>query len=370
MNNIQKESTTFNDSTFDYLILGAGLAGLTLGIELLKSNANVCIIDIANPGSGASGAPAGLMNPATSQKARMPKDAIECVKAFNSMVAFVLKGRKSDVVISQKVLRPAIDEQLKHNFTESIDSGDWPINWIEWIDNNQVSEFVDIKNFGGMLLHIAKGIDFRAWIQALDYKFQEMNGSRFYQCSYKYRAMSEGFQINSNLGNFTTKVIIDCTGSDMTNKSNYKMAFVKGQTRVVSRPDSLILPTAISSYGYVLADNSRVIIGSTYEHKYETTQPTEKHDDQILKKSHIINGFNPKKDDITERWSGIRVSTPDRIPAIGPSETDPNLYLYFGLGSKGLFYSSYLSKILANHLITGTQIPSRFLASRFINKKG
>ena len=366
MNKFQKESTTFNDSSFDYLILGAGLAGLTLAIELLKSGTKVCIIDIDRPGSGASGAPAGLMNPATSQKARMPKDAIECIKAFEEMLDFVLGNNNSDVILSRKVLRPAVDEKLKENFVNSVLADQWPDDWIEWLENTRVSKLVDIQSYGGMLLHVAKGIDFRAWIRALDVKIDEMNGVRYYQCSYSIKSSSQGYQISTNYGDLSSKVIIDCTGSDLTNKTEYKFALVKGQTRVVSRPESLNLPVAISSYGYVLTDNLRVIIGSTYEHKFESILPTEKHDDQILKKSYLIQGFQPEKDQITERWSGIRVSTPDRVPAIGPSTNDKNLYLYFGLGSKGLFYSAYLSKVLANHLIHGDKVPPRFLPSRFL----
>ena len=366
MNNFQLKSTTFNDSTYDYLILGAGLAGLTLAIELLKSGAKVCIIDINQPGSGASGAPAGLMNPATSQKAKMPKDAIECIKAFDELLNFVLGDNKSEVVISQKVLRPAVDNQLKSNFVDSVNSGQWPDNWIEWLDSDQISRIVDIQSLGGILLHVAKGIDFRAWNQALDSKICEMNGTRLYQCSYTLNSTSSGYQIQIYDRVVTSKVVIDCTGSDMTNKSDYKMTLVKGQTRVVNRPESFNLTHAISSYGYVLSDNLRVIIGSTYEHKYDTILPTEKHDDQILKKAHLIEDFHPEKEQITERWSGIRVSTPDRVPAIGPSSTDPNFYVYFGLGSKGLFYSAFLSKILSDHLISGKQIPSRFLPNRFL----
>jgi glycine oxidase len=366
MNNIQIESTTFNDSTFDYLILGAGLAGLTLAIELLKSGAKVCLIDINKPGAGASGAPAGLMNPATSQKARMPNDAIECIKAFDELLDFVLDDNKSEVVISQKVLRPAVDNQLENNFADSVNSGQWPSNWIEWLDSNQISKIVDIQSFGGILLHIAKGINFRTWIQALDSKIRQMKGTRIYGSSYTLSSISNGYQITTKNRVFSSKVIIDCTGSDLTYKSNYKMALVKGQTRVVNRPESLNLPLAISSYGYVLSDQFRVVIGSTYEHKYDTLLSTEKHDNHILKKAHIIEGFHPGKEQISERWSGIRVSTPDRIPAIGPSESDPNLFLYFGLGSKGLFYSAYLSKVLANHLIHGSQIPSRYLPGRFL----
>lgn len=366
MNNIQIKSTTFNDTTFDYLILGAGLAGLTLAIELLKSGAGVCLLDIKKPGAGASGAPAGLMNPATSQKARMPKDAISCINDFELMLDFVLGENKSQVVISQKVLRPAVDNQLKINFSDSVNSGQWPDNWVEWLEREQISKILDIQSSGGILLHIAKGINLRNWIQALDSKIRQMKGTTIYDSLYTLSSISNGYQLITNNNVLTSKVIIDCTGSDLTNKSNYKIALVKGQTRVVNHPESLKLPLAVSSYGYVLSDNSKVVIGSTYEHSYDTLLPTDKHDDQILKKTHVLQGFNPRKEQISERWAGIRVSNPDRVPAIGPSESDPNLYLYFGLGSKGLFYSAYLSKVLANHLINGTQIPIRYLPARFL----
>src|SRR5690554_6206575 len=134
MNKSQKESTTFNDSNFDFLILGAGFAGLTLAIELSKRGSSVCILDVSTTGAGASVSPAGLMNPATSQKALMPQDAIQCVHAFYSMLEYVLDGQDTDVILSQKVLRPAVDEKLKSNFIETLDTEKWPSDWIEWIE--------------------------------------------------------------------------------------------------------------------------------------------------------------------------------------------------------------------------------------------
>jgi len=56
---------------------------------------------------------------------------------------------------------------------------------------------------------------------------------------------------------------------------------------------------------------------------------------------------------LKSQWAGVRASTPDKMPIIGPHKTVKNLYLLAGLGSKGLLYSAYLADMLIQN-ITGS----------------
>src|SRR5690606_409541 len=112
--------------------------------------------------------------------------------------------------------------------------------------------------------------------------------------------------------------------------------------------------TALSGYGYIIPKDNRLILGSTYEHHFDHTDPDPARDSVLLGKTAMLDIPQPGTDDIIDRWAGVRVSTPDRKPAIGALPGNPDLHYFFGLGSKGLFYSAGLSRLLADHLFCGT----------------
>src|SRR5699024_1516382 len=58
-----------------------------------------------------------------------------------------------------------------------------------------------------------------------------------------------------------------------------------------------------------------------------------------------------KKAKLISQWSGVRLSTPNRKPVAGPHPEYENLYIFAGLGSKGLLYSKFIANHFANYLL-------------------
>src|SRR5690606_12436895 len=107
------------------------------------------VIDINSIGSGASGTPAGLLNPAAAQKARFQSTAPSCIDAFYRLYEIVSNSVDcSSVILSSHLLRPALDDKLASNFIESVENGEWPENWVEWLNADQVSEYGTIPSQG------------------------------------------------------------------------------------------------------------------------------------------------------------------------------------------------------------------------------
>lgn len=352
---------------YRFTILGAGLAGLSLSAELSIRSVPHVVIDTNSVGSGASGTPAGLLNPAAAQKARFQSIAPLCIEAFNRLYGIVSKTVDcSSVILSPHVLRPALDHKLSSNFIDSVENGEWPENWVEWLNDEQVAEYGEIKSLGGMFIKKGLAIDFRAWTKALS-NFSTANSAQIIEnADYEVITEEKGFMISVHQLKIKSDIIIDCTGSSNRFKSHLKWHPVKGQTRIVRPERNVNLKTAVSGYGYVIKKEDELILGSTYEHHFTDDQPTMDKDSYLLKKVAMVTNEEITEDKITERWSGIRVSTPDRLPGIGALPDNPDFHFIMGLGSKGLYYSSWVASMLANHLLDGSEIPKQYKVTRLL----
>jgi len=359
---------------YRFTILGAGLAGLTLSAELSIRSIPHVVIDINPIGSGASGTPAGLLNPAAAQKAKFQSSAPVCLLAFDRLFEIVSNSEDcSSVILSSHVLRPALDDKLEINFKDSIENGDWPENWVEWLNTNQVAEYGAIQSQGGMFIKKGLAIDFRAWTKALSKFSASKYADIMENAVYEIAPVKNWFVIATSKIKVKTDVIIDCTGSSNRFKSHLKWHSVKGQTRIVKPSEHTNLKTAVSGYGYVVKRENELILGSTYEHNYTEVEPTTDKDAYLLKKASMVTNEVISSNQITERWAGVRVSTPDRLPGIGSLPDNPNFHFIMGLGSKGLYYSAWVASMLADHLLDGKAIPRKYHVSRLQqveNKKG
>jgi len=353
---------------FNHVILGAGLAGLTLSMELLQKEQRVLLIDLKYPGSGASGTPAGLMNPATAQKALMPDDALNCVRAFSKILNKLLDQDNSEIILHEKVLRPAMDQKLLANFNSTLDEP-WPDGWVEWI-NKLTEDYPQIPGFkGGLLLNIGKAIDVPKYLSGMFNYCRNLNLNYSFGGDYSLIEDGEKFKLQIEDVILSAENIINCTGSTVPDITDFKLHKVKGQIRIVEDTHANPLSIALSSYGYLAQKNDCLIVGSTYEHHFSDVAPTAKQDDILLNKIKLMTGRNYLATDIRDRWAGVRITTPDRKPAIGSLLTQKNYYYYTGLGSKGLFYSAFMSELLSDHILNNTPIPVKYHITRLLSDK-
>jgi glycine/D-amino acid oxidase-like deaminating enzyme len=353
---------------YRFTILGAGLAGLSLSAVFSHRSIPHVLIDTSLVGSGASGTPAGLLNPAAAQKARFQTSAPSCMDAFVQLFDIVSRTKDcSSVILSPHILRPAMDQTLASNFRKSIEKGGWPNHWVNWLNESEVMSYGNIPSSGGMFINRGLAVDIRAWTKLLcEYTTSEY-ASVIQNTDYELERTGLGYFISTSSVAINSEIIIDCTGSSNRFKSHLRWHSVKGQTRVVQPRQSVNLKTAVSGYGYVVKRNHELILGSTYEHLFTDDRASVDKDEYLLGKAAMVTDEKLESDQITERWAGIRVSTPDRLPAIGSLPMEPNFHFIVGLGSKGLYYSAWVANLLADHLLHEKVIPAEYQVLRLLN---
>ena len=137
----------------------------------------------------------------------------------------------------------------------------------------------------------------------------------------------------------------------------------KGELLEIHAP-ALDMPFVLSKKIYLVPlGEDRYGVGATYANRFDSPEPSAAgraeicgHLDRVLKVPYTVTGH----------WAGLRPTTPNRRPIVGPYPGRPGLYVLTGFGTKGVLLAPWCSRLLASHLLgTPEAIPAEAEASRF-----
>ena len=110
--------------------------------------------------------------------------------------------------------------------------------------------------------------------------------------------------------------------------------------------------------------NKRFKVGSTYEWDDLTEQTTEKGKVSIVER---LDALIDVEYQIEDQWAGVRPTIVDRRPVLGRHPHFPNLYVFNGLGTKGVMLAPKFAEIMANYLIEeSSELPAEIDVKRFL----
>ncbi|WP_340106425.1 NAD(P)/FAD-dependent oxidoreductase [Rhodohalobacter sp. 8-1] len=364
--------------SIDFTILGAGIAGLSVADELLQRNKSVTIIDKARPGSGSSGAPLVLINPATGRRAKKVHRAKESLESISDLLSRVKAFSGQQFYEQNGVLRPALDEDLAKDFHRSPKKYDWPdSSWIQWLDKEEFSSTYNYfgENFGGLVLEPGYTVNAPLYLELLTgYLKSKGLHTRFETEAAISKTEDNRYFVNlADGGSFHTEHVIHAAGSSIKHNPSWQFLpfkTTKGQLLDLTFKSPLPLRESISSMGYFAflpSTPNRLVVGSTYEHSYDNLQTDDSGREYLYDK---LDRTLPGLSDLPHTfvmWSGERVSMKDHKPAIGEHPEKKNFHLFGALGSKGMIHGRYLAKQLANSILNGSPIDSEFNLNRFQN---
>ncbi len=359
-----------NDS-FDYCILGAGLAGISLAYELSKENVSICIIDPDGVASGASGTPLGLVNPATGRYASQSWEAKLCYAKILSNLELVQNTSPVQFYKQTGVLRPAMEEKIAGRMKENFTSQDWPDGWIEWKNENEIQKFHPGITCvgGGVWLPIGLTVDISTYLKSFaDYlSLKEIH--QIYNAEYLIEKRNDYWELNfTNSNSIKVQNLVFATGSS-TIKSGFWKGLpvhpVKGQLAVLEPESPLSFNHAISARGYMTSMNpNQFVVGSTYEHSFDHDNTDQQGLDYLLGRFRKVLPNLHDNSKVVHQWAGIRASTPNRMPILGKHPSHQNMFVFAGLGSKGLLYSAYLAECMKEFLVNNKELPEEISISR------
>lgn len=358
--------------TFDVIVIGGGLAGLATAAQLIekKKNLRILLHDANDIGKGASGVPGAMVNPATGQKARIAWNAESCMHMLEQRLKRIATYGNEKLWSRNGVLRPAIDEALSENFRHALKHSRWPKGWVEWLQPDAISKLVpQLKDHSGGLF-IQKGMVVRTpeYLDAYVRYLKEKGVTFQFGGPYQLERNHNWILKNGNERCTAPAVVVAAGYKSRENKlwNELPLNSVKGQLAIYDCEEHISHLPAISAYGYIAPTaQNRLVVGSTYEHHYHDANP-DNHGAGLLdqKLKELLPELYPKCRRVGQ-WSGIRATTPDRTPIIGEHYAENGLYVFAGLGSKGLLYSECAAAYLAEHLIRGEKLPAELSLYRF-----
>lgn len=358
----------------DHLVVGAGLAGLSLAAALRETGGSVLMIDDRGIGSGASGAPIGLINPVAAKNANLSWKAVECMEAVIRLMDRVEASADFPFRKKAGVLRPAVDEAMLAAFRRNWERGIYPEGWVRWLDGADVDALhPGLQHAGGGLwVEEAYTVDIPRYLDALA-KMLEAQGTEIQTDAIAERnpqASDVGVGVDADRLARTSETsweirLNSCrrlaarnlyytTGSRILGDplwSHLRVHPIKGQMALYRSAPPLHWDYAIAGRGYLAHMNGHDwVIGSTFEHSFDHEDPDAEGLAFLERKADAHLPGLRERSTFVRQWSGVRLGTANRLPIAERHPDHANLWAVAGLGSKGLLYSAWLGERVAGEV--------------------
>jgi glycine oxidase len=319
---------------FDYAIVGFGLAGAALALQLRKRGRSVLIFDEPYEHQ-ASRVAAGLFNPVTGKLMTRTWNADQLFPYLHSFYS------EAEKLTGAKFFHPT---PICIPFLSIEEQNDWMLkNTSEEVyTNSRYGDFINDK-FGGVVLRSSGYLDTR--------KYLEATGDLF--------TIEKDFDYNLSYADVT----VFCEGIRVSSNPYFDWVPIrqlKGET-VTIRLDKT--PPCIFNRGvYVVPEgDGKWRVGATYSH--DTTAGVSETGKKELREK--LDSLLTIPYTIHHHSWGIRPTTPDRRPMLGSHPDHKNVVIFNGIGTKGVSLAPWSSGILSDYMEEGRQIKNDINISRF-----
>jgi glycine oxidase len=336
---------------WDAIIIGAGIIGLSLAIELNKRALRVLVVDKGEPGREASWAAGGMladfpfeMPAALGELARAsarmyPEFVHELEDESRMKIDLRAEGalvfvdgalHRSDVLPAALPL--ASLAELEPNLSNS------RLSTLTALSLDERS--VDPRHLTAAAVAAAKhrGIDFSSGDQVLAVEIVDGRAAG----------------VRTNKTQFASSIVVNCAGAwaGQIGPHNFPTRPVKGQMLCVIMPQKELVRHVIRTPDVYLIPRSdgRLVIGATQEEAGFDKQTVP---ETIQKLRQAALAVIPKLAEarILEDWAGLRPGTPDALPILGATET-PGYFVATGHFRDGILLAP-VTALMMGQMICG-----------------
>ena len=265
---------------FDFCVLGAGLAGLSISKHLIDNGASVCLIDTDEVASGASGTPLGLVNPATGRYGTKTWRAEECHEATYQDLQELQEHTPVRLFDKTGILRPAQDDEMAERMYDNYQKNDWPKDWCHWLEKKEVLSINPELNCveGGMWLPHGLTVNVPAYLKSKADYLRDQGLKILTNADYNISKNEHDYEFSFSDSETVTSNAVIYTAGYQTSDSEYwnflPLHAIKGQVAVFESPKTRKFDYSISALGYIASiSDQRFVAGSTYEHHFDNVEP-------------------------------------------------------------------------------------------------
>ena len=342
---------------YDFLIVGQGIAGSIMGLQLEKYNQRFLIVD-KNEEITSSKVAAGLMHPMSFKR---------CVLNWKGETLYDYSHQfytKCNEILSNKTY-------LEFPLIRLFESYEEQNNWLSKVStkpfvrvlSEREEKFENINNqFGNGRLKKSAKLDASAFLKNVKLYFERQN--KFREESFLIQNIQKDGYFYKK-GNDLFKYIIFCQGPFVDEFNPFSYLPIIPNKGEILEIQSQFLPQFILSKGVfsIPTVEDKFILGATYNHNDLSKKITEDAKWELLSK---IKKFLPQnKFEIINQKYGFRPTTIDRKPLIGNHPILKNAFIFNGMGSKSILMAPLLGKQLIDHILCNQKLSEAINVSRF-----
>ena len=323
----------------DYIIVGQGIAGSLLAYKLLKADKKILVLsDESLPTS--SQVAGGIFNPITGKNLDKTWLADKIFPYLRDFYLSLEKEFNASFYHETNVYRPFANEQQQRHFLRLTDEYDLD-NYIKILPENNTEYSSIINTLGGLLTASAGWVNVPKMIKYFRNYFISQEVYRVEKFAYQELKVSENKIIYKDI---EAKNIIFCEGFYAAQNPFFSwIPFnpAKGETLLADVESYNISEIINQGFWIIPLGGGKCRFGSTYIWDKLDWETTENGRELISSK---ISKFLLPSYKITSQEAGIRPTTKDRRPFMGNHPLHSNVYIFNGLGTKGVSLAPYFAE--------------------------
>jgi len=339
------------------VIIGAGVAGLSLGWRLAQAGAEVTILERAQPGSGATNASAGMiavtaelldahaveMEFARHSNTLWPEFAEAVEAASDRMIGFSRSGAL--ILAADRAALARLAKRADEPGLEILDAGQTRV----------LAPLVTGPQVGALWSPKEAQVDAKALGSALAFAFQRAGGRLLTNEAVVRIERQNGRAAiaHTPFGLYHADVFVLAAGawSGLIEAGLAPITPVKGEM-IALAPPGLEKPPAPVVWGngiYAVPRGNNLLIGATVENVGFDTALTDAARDGLRAKAEILMP-SLKAWSLVDHWAGLRPRSPDGLPLLGPTALD-GLWLASGQFRNGILFAPAIAESLTAQLM-------------------
>lgn len=343
----------------DYLIIGQGLAGSCLAHKLYKENKSFNIIDIVS--NSASFVSSGMYNPVVLKRFTPVWNAeIEIDKLRKEFTEF-------EDLLQVKLV---YNSNLYRIFANEDEVKTWKKKSLR---NENLKPFLDpeiydsinpniIANFGMGRVYKAGKIFVRELLREFRKFLHKEN--RIIDDIFDFNQLTNEINHYEYKG-IKAKKVVFCDGYALKYNpffSYLPMEGVKGETMVI-HANGLGLTDIVKAKVFIMPmEKDYYYIGATYHYREVNDEISEEGQSELINN---LNKFLTIDYKIIKKFAGIRPTVVDRRPLLGEHSEHKNMFIFNGLGSRGVMLAPIMAEELFDYMENGKELMSEVNINRF-----
>jgi glycine/D-amino acid oxidase-like deaminating enzyme len=349
------------------LIIGAGIAGSTLAMELDAHGHSVTLFDNQFEHSSSRVA-AGLLNPIVPKGVRK---TWQCHNIFPHVFDYY-QGWANTL---------NADFIHKYRFLNIHANPNETSEWNKRMMDTENADWLSTANLGGHELlqphtsatwvHQCGRLNVSLFLDSVKTYFQDKN--RFIQGDFNHKALvindsSFNYPVNApSESNNSFDCIVFCEGIGILNNPYFNHLFFDptgGDILTVYIPELKDQQCIIKQKQWLLpaGEPHTYLLGSNFHKNNLSTDPMESDAAYLLQRAREITQCEVT---LIKHQRGVRPTVQNRRPYLGSHSEHKNMYVFNGLGAKGSSLCSWLSPMMANHIHSQGALNEEVDISRF-----